>query len=437
MRSDSNPIASPTHQVRSIPWLAFLFLATVLFFVYHDFSYSRNGIGNFDGSEDVLVGVVAEGSVSRRIALVSLGIFAIVTWMRHGRDVQLRIKDFFGWMLVGFAALALFSPVWAEDRTLTLTRVAVFGILCIAAVAIARRFSLREIILWALFTSGSYLSIGVLAEALFGTFRPLASGYRFAGTLHPNSQGINCAILLLSGVAAADLEKPNRTPFRICAFVGFVFLTLTASRTAFAAALAAVAVYLWVVCSKRAKFAMAYGLLIVLCVLLLGLGNAFLPDLKSAVMLGRADMTDGSFNGRTGIWEEIGSFAQRRPILGYGYGGFWTPSHIKEISEEQKWGIPNSHSAYFDYLLALGAIGLLSYIYLLLAGIRRAFRFQKLFRSSAYAFCGVLLVFFTTDGLLESTPIEPSLLMFLSMAVLVQLAFARPALSGAWSERIT
>jgi O-antigen ligase len=227
---------------------------------------------------------------------------------------------------------------------------------------------------------------------------------------------------MLSGVAAADVEKRKQTFFRICALVGFAFLVLTASRTAFASALLALAVYLGVVCSRRAKIVMAYALSIVFCVLLLGFGNAFLPNLKSAVMLGRDDSRVDSFNGRTGIWDEIGPFVQRRPILGYGYGGFWTPSRISDISEEEKWGIPNSHSAYLDDLLALGAVGLIVYVIVLLAGIRRSFRFHKLSRNSAFAFCGMILVFCAMDGFLESAAANPSLPMFLILAVLFYLA---------------
>ena len=97
-------------------------------------SNARNGIGNYDASEDVIAGVVAEGSVSRRIALVSLAIFAIVTLIRHRADGALRIKGSLGWILLGYAAWAIVSPLWAEDRALTLTRVTVFAILCVAAV---------------------------------------------------------------------------------------------------------------------------------------------------------------------------------------------------------------------------------------------------------------------------------------------------------------
>ncbi len=422
MGDSNHQPARPALQVRPAPWLVFLFLAAVLFLVYHDFSYSRSGIGNYDSSADEIAGVVAEGSVSRRIALVSLAIFAVVNLIRHRADGRMQIKNPLGWILLGFAAWALVSPIWAEDRALTFTRVAVFGIFCIAAVAIARRLSLREIILWAFSTSGIYLAIGVLAEVFFGTFRPLASGYRFAGTLHPNGQGINCALLLLSGVAAADVDKTRRTLFRICAFIGFIFLVLTASRTAFAAAILALAVYFGAIWSKRAKLAMAYGLSVIFCLLLLFLPAGSLQNLQAAIMLGRDNTPLGSFNGRAGIWDEIGHYVQRRPILGYGYGGFWTPSRINEISEEEKWGIPNSHSAYLDYLLSLGAVGLVAYLSLLIAGIWRSFRFQRLFHNSAFAYCGGLLVFCAFDGFLESAVIDPSLLMFLSCVVLVSLS---------------
>jgi O-antigen ligase len=428
MSSNSHSLPKRALEAGRTPWLVYLFLAIVLFFVYHDLSNARNGIGNYDASEDVIAGVVAEGSVSRRIALVSLAIFAIVTLIRHRADGRLRIKGALGWILVGYAAWALASPLWAEDRALTLTRVTVFAILCVAAVAIARLFSLREIILWAFYTSGAYLAVGVLAEVLFGTFHPFASGYRFAGTLHPNGQGINCALLVLSGIAAAHVEKRKRMLYRICALVGFVFLVLAASRTAFAAALLAVALYIGAVSAKRTRIAMAYALSIVFCILILFLANGFLPNLKAAIMLGRDDTGLSSFNGRTGVWDEIRPYVQQRPILGYGYGGFWTPSHISEISEGEKWGIPNSHSAYLDNLLMLGVMGFMSYVLVFFGGIRRAFRLNSLLRDSGYAFFGAFLVFCALDGFLESAIVDPSLPMFLSTVVLAQLAFVMPAL---------
>jgi exopolysaccharide production protein ExoQ len=408
---------------RGIPWLTFLFLAATFFLIYHDTSNSKKGIDNYGASKDDLIAAVDNGSLTRRVALSSLGFFAIATLFRYRIIQRLRIHGALGWLILGFVAWAMLSLIWAEDVALTSKRLIVFGILCAAAVALASRFSIRQMILWTLFSTTLYLIVGVSAEVFFGTFRPFASGYRFAGTLPVNGQGINCALLLLSGLAAADLEKHRRTLFRACALVGFTFLILTESRTAIAAALFAYGVYWGAVYSNRAKIVMACVVSITLCLLFLFLGDAFSPRLGGAVMLGRDDATPNSFNGRVGVWKDVGYYIDRHPVLGYGYAGFWTPAHISEISREEKWGIPDSHSAYLDYLLTLGVPGLVVYVLLLSIGIRRAFRLHELSQNSALAFFGALLLFCALDGLLESAVFDPTLLMFLGMVALAQLAF--------------
>jgi exopolysaccharide production protein ExoQ len=422
MSDDNRASTMLTASVGRPSWLIFLLLATVFFFVYHDLSFSKKGIDNYNPSEEDLAAGVVDGSPVRRIALFSLGLFAIVSLVRHRAYGRVQISGFLGWILIGFAALALVSPIWAEDPALTFRRVLGLVVLSIAAIAVARRFSPREIVLWTVLTTTLFLAIGFSAEVLLGIFRPLASGYRFAGMLHPNGQGIDCGLLLISGVAAADLVPHRRKLFRACALLGFVFLLLTGSRTAFGAVTLALAVYSATTWSSRAKIATVYACGILFCVFLLVLANVSVSDLKSAVLLGRDDAPADSLNGRTGVWEEISPYIQQRPILGYGYGGFWNPTHMKEISADEKWGVPDSHSAYLDYLLALGAVGLVAYALVLVAGIRRAFRFQRLSRNPAFAFCGALLVFAASVGFLESAPAEPSLLMFLSIAVLARLA---------------
>ena len=421
--------SGPALHVGRLPWLIFLFLAAVFFFVDHDLSSAKRGIDNYGQSADDYIALVNEGPLTRRIALLSLGLFAIVSLVGRRTNVRLRINGPLGWILLSFTAWAFLSSIWAEDMPLTLRRLGVFGILCIAAVAVARRLSLRQIILWTFFSTTVFLVIGFIAEVHFGTFQPFATGYRFAGTLHPNGEGIGCALLTLSAVAAADAEKRWRPLFWACALLGFVFLILTASRSAFAAILPALAAYFAAVSSRRAKTALGLGLCLVIgvCLFLLVRWDPPYSALRRAALLGRDDSSVGSINGRIGVWEDVGYYIARRPLLGYGYGGFWTPTHIRVISDEEKWGVPESHSAYLDYLLTLGAVGLGAYTLLLIAGIRRAFQFQKVSRNSAFAFCGGLLVFCGFVGFLQSGAAVSSFPMFLTVVVLAQLAFvSRP-----------
>jgi exopolysaccharide production protein ExoQ len=423
MAYDSAQHTAPQLQRTRLPWFLFLFLAAV-FCVQGELSYSTRAIDNYMPSEGQVSAGVNEGSPVHRIAVFSLGLFAIVSLARHQPERRLRSNGLLGWVLLGFATWAFVSLIWAEDFALTFRRLVEFGTFCLAAVAVARRLSFREVILWTCFSTTLFLVIGVSAEIVLGTFRPLASGYRFAGTVHPNVQGINCALLLLSGVAAADLEKHRRALFRACALLGIVFLYLTLSRTAFAAVLLAVASYYGAVSSRATKIAVAFALGISFCLLLLVLGNALLLNLKSAALLGRDASGGDSLDGRNVVWEECANYVVKRPITGYGFGGFWSPDHIDKISETVNWAVGAAHSAYLDCLLEVGLVGLAAYVLALIMGVWRAFHSYRLTRNPAFAFSGAVLLFCATDGLLESNVVTPSFLMFLCMAVLTRLALA-------------
>ena len=420
-----DPQAKQALQARPVPWFVFLFLAAAFFLCQHGLFTSVNMPEGSIPSEDYVVARIANGSLSRLIGFLALGLFSVVSLNRN-RGVRFRLNGLLGQVMLFFAGWTLLSIVWADDPSLTFKRQVVFAILSLSSVATARRFYFREIVSWTLFTTGLYLLIGVSTEIALGTFSPFKPGYRFAGTLLPNDQGINCALLVLSGVAAADTTRSRQTLFRACAVFGLVFLVLTASRTALGALLLAVGVYITSVASRRANIFGALAIFatsIVLWVPIALIGGTSPPDLKSTALLGRDTSTAASFSGRTEVWEEVEYYIHQHPILGLGYGDFWTPARTSIISDEVKWGVPNSHSAYFDYFLTLGAVGLAAYVLSLLLAIRLAFRLQKLSQNSGFAFCGALLVFCSLDGLLESNVAEGSLLMFLSLVVLIKLGF--------------
>jgi O-antigen ligase len=401
-----------------------LFITIVFLLSYHHLSNAQNAIGDYNGTQDELIDNVVEGSLTHRISILLLGIVAIISLVRHRASDRLRVEGLLGWLLLGFTTLALISPLWAEDLTLTLRRVLAFGILWIAALAVIQRATLREIILWTFFNTLLFLVIGIAAELVFGTFHPFTSGYRFAGTLHPNYQGMQCGLCLLSAVAAADGAKRWRAAFWVTGFIAFVFLILSGSRAAFAGILLAAIVYVVSVSSRSTKVATALGLGLILSSVLFCLGTGLFPDLKSALLLGREDQGSAeSFSGRTMIWEDLQYYVQRRPLLGYGYGGFWTPAHISAISDEEKQGIPTSHSTYIEYLLYLGPVGPIAYGLLLFVATRRSLLFNRLSRNSAFAFCAALIAFCALDGFLEYVIIEGSPLMFPCMVVLAWLAF--------------
>ncbi len=59
----------------------------------------------------------------------------------------------------------------------------------------------------------------------------------------------------------------------------------------------------------------------------------------------------GTLTGRTDIWEYLIPHALQSPVLGYGFGGFWTDAHRAASSS-------HAHNGYLDIVLNMGFVGL-------------------------------------------------------------------------------
>jgi exopolysaccharide production protein ExoQ len=417
------PTAPPSRAPR-FPWAAFLFLSLAFFLTVHWPLTAQTTLDDYNRSQDDIVAEAA-GSAVRQVVLVVLFIMAVLSLFRPS-DRRLRIDGVQGWLVIGYAAWALLSPIWAQDFDLTAKRLMSFAILCVVAVAVVRRFSLRQIIVWTLFPTVLFLLVALALELVSGAFRPFVPGYRFSGTQHPNGEGVECGLLFLSAVALAKIEKLRRRQFGVIALVGFIFLILTASRTSLTATLLAVAVFLVIGSSQRTRTVVVPALGICVCLLVLLVVTGLSKGLQSAALLGRTDDTSESvesFSGRTAIWRDVGPYISDRPLAGYGYGGFWTPARIGTISDEEKWGVPDSHSTYVDCLLALGVVGLVLYLLSLFAALWRAVAFYRRTLDSHYAFLAALLVFCIVDGFLESGLGQATLLTLFALVAVIRLAY--------------
>lgn len=77
---------------------------------------------------------------------------------------------------------------------------------------------------------------------------------------------------------------------------------------------------------------------------------------------------DETLTGRTEVWATLLPVAMRQPIVGHGFGGFWTPA------TREMYDISEGHSGYLDVLLELGFVGLLLFSMFLLSSCRKAQR---------------------------------------------------------------
>jgi len=409
----------PNSRLR-LTWFLVFFLFTVFFFFdgHNVFRTIQEGL-----TIEQTAARVEEGGIERRISLLSLFGFGIITLMRKNRK-RLQINGFLSWLILFFLALAFFSLAWTNDIFLTFRKVVVLGMFSLAALAVAERFSVRDVNLIAFCVPAGYLLLGLAAEIGLGTFHPLAQSYRFAGTLHPNQQGINCALLVLSSFCLMENGKRGRGFFLTIALVGLVFLILTKSRTSFESTIVALFVYGSLVLSRPRKFALFLSITIAFCLLLLIVGDNLFPALQRGILLGREGDPDSIFSltQRVPLWKECLEYLVERPLQGYGYGGFWTPQHILKLSGEQGWGFAEAHSGYLEIALGLGLVGAVTYVLILIVGMRRSFILHRASPSTGHAFFAVLLIFCLFENVLESAVVSPTMLAFMSMVALAHLA---------------
>jgi exopolysaccharide production protein ExoQ len=403
------------------PWLLFLFVGLALLVVFqwplqihtHPEDYNVSDAIPLPGSDGPLV---------RQASLILLCAVATVSLVRRTNDPKLRVGSLLGWLLIAFLSWALLSALWTQDLSQTFKRLTSFVILCVVAAAIVRRLSLRQILLWTFFTTLLFLVIAIANELMHGMFHPGVPGYRFSGVQHPNTEGMECAFLAFSGFVAANTEARYKRGFAAVGVIAVIFLVLTVSRTTLAATALALAIY-FVTVSQRNKTMIVPVLgLLVSIGLLVAMTGSF-EGLNAKLFPGRDAEGVESFAGRSSVWRDLVPYIRDRPIQGYGYGGFWTPKIGDVIADKEDWAVPNAHSTYIDYFLALGSVGGILYIICLVCGLRRAFVFYRRTRDPHFAYLAGILIFCTVDGLLESSAGEVTLLSCLTVITLIRLAF--------------
>nr|CBX31467.1 hypothetical protein N47_E49790 [uncultured Desulfobacterium sp.] len=77
---------------------------------------------------------------------------------------------------------------------------------------------------------------------------------------------------------------------------------------------------------------------------------------------------DVTLTGRTEVWKNLIVTAMQHPLLGHGFGGFWT------TEAREQYNISGSHNGYLSVLLHLGFVGLILVSLFILDSCRKAFR---------------------------------------------------------------
>lgn len=419
-------VLSYSRDYARLPWATFALLTTAFFIALHDPVRSYSIHDDYLPSEDTLQHDAAQGNAKRQIGFLMVGGFGVLMLALPGRR-GIQMNGFLAGLIVFFGVWMLMSVLWADQRALTARRLVVIATLSLGAIGVAARMSPREIMLFVLFSSVCYLFAGIASEIVLGSFTPTADRYRFAGTIHPNNQGVNCSLIVLAAVAALQTEKRWRALYAACAALAFFFLIMTKSRTSLLSFLVTIALYLVLVYAGSPRFAFATCAAITgaLAIVLVCSGS-LLPALQKGILLGRTDQDiDGALalTGRLPLWEQLLEYAAARPIQGYGYGSFFTVEHIREITARQGWPIAECHNVFLEVLMGLGIVGVSAYALIQIVGIARSVTYFRATRDARYAFLGGLLLLGVVGGMTESTLLVPTMQTFVQFLTLAYFGF--------------
>ena len=365
-----------------------------------------------------------KGNPARRATLLALGGFSLFCLLQRRRR-RLRLRSALAWAVLLFSVWCVLSPLWADDPLLSARKMFVFGCMSLGALAVATQFDAREHVLFSMLALLPFVLTGLGAELALGTFHPFEADYRFGGLAHPTAMGTACALLGIAGVAYGAMRSRGSWIGWGAAALGLVLLFLTRSRTAAIAGVVSAFVCLIVSLRKRTRLVVAGAAIAVAAAFVIA--DVDVDALaRHSVVLGRTD-TDASealtLTGRLQIWDQLNEYVRERPILGYGYDGFWSVNRLLEVALRQKFAVTATHSGYLEIALNLGLVGLILYLLICWLAVRKAWSRRDRTGSPETLFLVGVLVCLYVNSLTENILLRASVAPFLCMTIFARLAF--------------
>ncbi len=411
--------------------LAFLILIG-LFFIGDNYLLSYKQMAGVGDTRDAmaLVDAAATGSVGslRPLVFGLLCAFGIVCWMARPAGLRTEIHGWLPALLSIFVAVVGTSVLWSELPELVMRRIAAFMLFVVAAWGLAHRFSNRDLLLFCFLFAGLAGALSLGSEILTGHFRPLDSGYRLYGIMHANSLSATLAIFILSAIALRQ-DGQRRGWYLLAIGLGIGLLILTKSRSSMVGLLAGLAVWVLLGAQDRRRVVALGVLLLALIVpaVIFLFGEELGSGIEKAVLMGRKAESLETGTGRIPLWDHlISHYVAERPLLGYGFQGFWTADNIRSVTASQDWLILHAHSGYMNILLDLGLAGLGLFVLVLLLSITRSYAYFKVTQDKSWLFMTALLTWAAVTSFFDTLLMSLSIRDFVCMLAIAKITLFDP-----------
>ncbi len=268
--------------------------------------------------------------------------------------------------------LALASSQWAQDSTPTIRRSIglLFTYLLGAFIAVHcdRRLQLKLLCLVLLVSA----ALSYAVELFLPGWVPVVEAHpgSWNGVFpHKNMLAKSMALL----VAALLCLNPRSSLGRWIKWIGMLAAAglLVRSQSASAMLVMAALLTCFFVIRQMHRGTKTVILVVIVALSVVTVGSFFIDAIQSSVlqMLGKSS----DLSGRTSIWAASWLSIAKRPMLGYGFHGFWRENNESLTARAlipNHWDAPHAHNGYIETLLELGVVGLVIIVhgFILLSG---------------------------------------------------------------------
>ncbi|WP_341531523.1 O-antigen ligase family protein (plasmid) [Nostoc sp. UHCC 0302] len=314
------------------------------------------------GANQADVEVTYDTSIIRIFYFLIYLVTFFLLLIRWRKVVYILNQDIFIWILTSLAVISIFwsfAPATTLKDGVALVGSSIFGIY------LATRYSIKQQLqlLAYMFSLAIFLSIifGLLMPH-YGIMSDLHTGAWRGIYIHKNALG---ARMVTSTIVFLFLLIDNKKKYLLVGigfFLGLsIVLLLLSKSTASIVNLVLILIALLIFKILRLRFILMIPVFI--CIAIAATSSSiWLMDNADALLLSIGK--NPTLTGRTAVWEFVWDMIQKRPWLGYGYGGFWQgwDGESSYIWFSTGWNPTHPHNGLLALWLDLGLLGVLIYL---------------------------------------------------------------------------
>jgi exopolysaccharide production protein ExoQ len=353
-----------------------------------------------------------------------LGIFASLFLFWSGTR-KIRIARFNHFLPLAAASLFLITVLWSLDPRLTLTQGTAYFFVVLGAIGLVETWDSDELMDLIALICG----LAAVASVIFP--HPLGLGGIFSGK---NALGQVMAAGVLAGLHGAQIRGGRR--FRNICIIALC--TLVAFMSKSTTSILVIAIFFWL--SILGRIYLRGGSFRILSIFLaIGCVPIVIFVMYSDLIF-ELFGKDTTLTGRTLFWPYVIDNISKKPLLGWGFYGFWSPRNpialqIAEAIRGDNWFtfyIVNAHNGLLEFLLEIGFLGTSVFIFLWLRNFIMAVKCMngpagQIGLSSVLLLTGILVIGVSETVLLSHQQIWTSLFFTMGCICEKKLWLARAA----------